>query len=169
MSVKFRVHIRRAFDDEIIIKDFEYLSWREVQAMRMEEQLLPGELLEFESTEMPRLGLQRRTELKRTEMKRSTTPIASRSDKRVKEDRVRSKAVAKLKAELGEICELGPIIGTPCFGPIHGHEVLPRGRGGSITDPENIMLACDGHNGWASEHTDEAEALGILKKSGEQS
>lgn len=109
------------------------------------------------------MTLERKTPMKRTEMKRGTKPIPARSAKRVKEDRERSKVVAGIRERVGDdVCELAPIIGTPCFGPIHGHELLPRGRGGSITDEKNIMMACNGHNGWASTHTKEAEALGIL-------
>jgi 5-methylcytosine-specific restriction endonuclease McrA len=46
------------------------------------------------------------------------------------------------------------------------HEVKPRGRGGSITDPANCLPACRSCNDGASnEHIGEAQARGLLKHS----
>jgi hypothetical protein len=46
------------------------------------------------------------------------------------------------------------------------HEVLPRGRGGSITDPANVLPACAHCNDAASnEHIGEAQVRGLLKHS----
>lgn len=43
------------------------------------------------------------------------------------------------------------------------HELLPRGRGGSITDPDNCVAACRSCNSGASnEHIAEAQARGLL-------
>ena len=58
-------------------------------------------------------------------------------------------------------CQLGPIIQTPCYGPVNGHEVKSRAQGGSITDPDNIMLACNLHNDWAEDHPLRAKELGL--------
>lgn len=157
---KFKVYIKRTFDQEVIEKQFENLTAREVQAMRFEEQLLPGDLLVFDSWEMPPWG-QRRTPMKRTEMKRSTTPIKPVSDKRKKENRERTKAMVEVRGRDQHACQLQAVIGTACHGPLHGHEILKRSRGGSITDPANIMLACDGHNGWVEDHPMLAEVYGL--------
>ncbi len=51
----------------------------------------------------------------------------------------------------------------PCYGAVHGHEILPRGRGGSITDPANVVPLCNRHNDWCSEFPVEAHRLGLLK------
>lgn len=64
------------------------------------------------------------------------------------------------------VCELGPIIKTPCFGDVYGHEILSRGRSGrdeNLLDLDGILLACNYHNGWVTEHDAEANALGISK------
>ena len=44
-----------------------------------------------------------------------------------------------------------------CYGPLNGHEVITRADGGSITDPDNIVLLCDFHNGWCDLNHDEAD------------
>lgn len=49
------------------------------------------------------------------------------------------------------------------------HELLSRGRGGSITDPENCVPACNHCNGAVSDNPVEAEARGFLKRSGRPS
>lgn len=41
-----------------------------------------------------------------------------------------------------------------CFGPLTLHEVLPRARGGSITDPENCRTVCAEHNRLISQDTE---------------
>lgn len=46
------------------------------------------------------------------------------------------------------------------------HELLPRGRGGSITDRANLAVACSSCNDGASnEHITEATARGLLRHS----
>ena len=50
-----------------------------------------------------------------------------------------------------------------CFGPIHGHEILKRSRGGSITDMRNVTLLCQYHNGWVENHPYVAHELGLAK------
>ncbi len=65
-----------------------------------------------------------------------------------------------------QIIDAHPTVRTllgPCYGSVNGHEVLPRGRGGSITDPSNIVLLCDRHNEWCSANPVEAHRLGLLK------
>lgn len=51
----------------------------------------------------------------------------------------------------------------PCHGPIHGHELLKRSQGGSITDMENIILLCDYHNGWIENEPAKAYAWGLTR------
>ena len=63
------------------------------------------------------------------------------SEKRLVENRERRRVLA---THLKDYCE-GHAAGAPgrCFGALHGHEVLTRARGGSITDPANIKTCCD--------------------------
>lgn len=61
------------------------------------------------------------------------------------------------------IAWVGPKL-PPCHGRLTVHEVLPRGRGGSILDPANCMVLCEFHNGWVADHPKEAEALGLSKR-----
>jgi hypothetical protein len=46
------------------------------------------------------------------------------------------------------------------------HEILPRGRGGSITEKANTLPACNYCNGAVSDNPAEAEARGFLLPSG---
>jgi hypothetical protein len=46
------------------------------------------------------------------------------------------------------------------------HEILSRGRGGSITDEPNVLAACHYCNGAVSDNPAEAEARGFLLPSG---
>lgn len=68
-----------------------------------------------------------------------------------------------------EACgKLGPH--TPAFAgcdgaAAHAHEILPRGRGGSITDPRNVIGLCAVCHRWAHEHPTIATALGLLARS----
>ena len=100
-------------------------------------------------------------------MKRS--PI-NRVSKKRKAENARRKIILAGKYGPPETwkCELGPIIGDQCFGPVNGHELLKRSRGGSITDLNNIMLACAYHNGWVEDNPSEAYELGLSLHSWER-
>lgn len=94
------------------------------------------------------------------------TAIRKVSKKRTAENRVRAQVIARLGAERGPDCELA--IPGVCTGRWqHGHEILSRARGGSITDEANILLACDGCNGWVADNPFEASVLGLSKWSWE--
>ena len=41
-------------------------------------------------------------------------------------------------------------------------ERLTRGRGGSATDPDNIVLLCRGHHDWKHNHPAQAQAMGLM-------
>lgn len=49
-----------------------------------------------------------------------------------------------------------------CLGRLSGHELLPRGRGGSIVNPANILMSCIGHQNWIRSHPEDAHARGLL-------
>ena len=60
-----------------------------------------------------------------------------------------------------KVRELVPEV--PCFDRLTGHELLPRGRGGSITNPANIVISCIGHQNWIHTHPEESHRRGLLK------
>lgn len=44
------------------------------------------------------------------------------------------------------------------------HELQPRGRGGSILDPENCTAICRPCHSWIGRNVADAERLGLLKE-----
>ena len=54
-----------------------------------------------------------------------------------------------------------------CWGPIDGHEVVKRSRGGSIVDMDNVVLLCRLHNGLVEDHPLSAHRLGLADHSWE--
>ena len=53
-----------------------------------------------------------------------------------------------------------------CGGPVEGHEVLPKGRGGDWLDRENVVALCRFHHDFVHAHPAWSERVGLLKKSG---
>ncbi len=49
----------------------------------------------------------------------------------------------------------------PCWGALHRHHVLPRGRGGADV-PDNLAWLCAWHHQWVHAHPPEGRALGLL-------
>jgi 5-methylcytosine-specific restriction endonuclease McrA len=43
------------------------------------------------------------------------------------------------------------------------HELLPRARGGSITDPDNCVLLCAPCHRWVHENPHDAASVGLLR------
>lgn len=91
--------------------------------------------------------------------------------------RPRSKKMAKVYREV-RVPMVVEVVGQPCGirwdenCRVHAeglHEVLSRGRGGSITDPANCIPACHYCNGAVSDNPTEAENRGFLKRSGRPS
>lgn len=54
---------------------------------------------------------------------------------------------------------------SSCFGPVFGHEILKRSRGGSITDMNNVVLLCQYHNGWVEDNPYASEQMGLARHS----
>lgn len=54
---------------------------------------------------------------------------------------------------------------SACGGEVHGHELLKRSRGGSITDMANVLLLCDLHNSWVENHPELANKMGLAHHS----
>lgn len=103
-------------------------------------------------------GLQRNTPMKRTPMKRGTKGINRTSKKRDVANAERRKVLAKLRQTRGG-CEARAV--RRCTGAMDdGHEVHTRGRGGSITDPDNILMVCRPCHDWITDHPREADCAG---------
>ena len=49
----------------------------------------------------------------------------------------------------------------PCFGRLVGHEPLKRSHGADITDPEQVILLCEGHNSWVEDWPNARKLLGL--------
>lgn len=92
--------------------------------------------------------------------------VRYRSKKMERVYRERRKLVAELLEER-PWCEMRvhPAICTRRATEVH--EVLSRGRGGSILDRENCMVGCHSCHAWVTTHPKEAEERGLLRKSGE--
>ena len=99
-------------------------------------------------------------------MKRS--PINRVSSKRRLDNELRKRAMQETFGEPDTwTCQVVEAWGTPCFGAVHGHEILKRSRGGSITDMNNVILACDHHNSEIENHPEKAHRLGLARHSWE--
>lgn len=97
-------------------------------------------------------------------MKRPRKRINPMSAARRAENKIRGAVLAEVLFRDGYGCkgrELVPEV--PCFDRLTGHELLSRGRGGSITNPKNIIICCIGHQNWIHAHPEEAHRRGLLK------
>lgn len=88
-------------------------------------------------------------------------PMRRVSKQRRKQAPERREVVAEVMADAGHACWAR----TPvCTGyAVHGHEVLPRGRGGSIVQAANVKPVCFECHAWIGNNTAEAERLGLLR------
>lgn len=95
----------------------------------------------------------------------SRTPLPTASPKRIKEQRQRT---AMLKAKYGDERPTCAVPGCWQWAD-DAHEPLSRARGGSITDPENVVAICRAHHDqltFAPETTlDWAYELNLLRHS----
>lgn len=109
--------------------------------------------------------LRRQTQLSRSGFVRFPTSQAPRtriapvSAKRARENRTRATVLAEMRANdpTCAMCKRGGV-------PLDGHELLSRGRGGSITDPANIVLLCRRDHTLVTENPAWAEANGWAQK-----
>lgn len=97
-------------------------------------------------------------------------PIRPRSAKRVAEDREREKAKEVVRERARGQCEAAHAIWSiepdiRCGGRFEFHEVLTRARGGSISDPTNLLMTCTAHHRFITEHPVEAASLGLVRNS----
>lgn len=117
-------------------------------------------------------GLASSKGLKRTEMKRGTKRIPARSSKMEKIYRERRPLVARMLKE-NEWCE--QCIKIQKIDPEHRcglrtvdvHEILTRGRGGSILSSSNLVAICRPGHDWLGAHPPEAQQIGLTRWSWE--
>jgi len=50
-----------------------------------------------------------------------------------------------------------------CWSGLHGHEILPRSRGGNPLDAQGIIMLCSAHHAWTHDNPQKAKALGLLR------
>ena len=70
--------------------------------------------------------------------------------------------ICALKGDLKALELLGS-----CYGEVNGHELKKRSQGGSITDPDNIVLLCSAHNVAVEDFPNAAHELGLVRRHGE--
>ena len=117
-------------------------------------------------------GLQRHAELSRTPLARTVPaltparkPINPVSAKRARENRERREMADRRWPDRREGTVMCYIPGCPL--PADDlNEILPRGRGGSITDEENTIPTCRGHNEELTKSPAWAYRAGLLKHAG---
>lgn len=81
------------------------------------------------------------------------------SPRRAKENRLRAKVLAEMRAEYVP-CEMRLPM---CTGrAVDWDERLTRARGGSVTDPANRIMACRLCHDWKTTHPLEAHELGLM-------
>lgn len=111
--------------------------------------------------------LKRRTPLKQTSSLNRDTPLKPVSKKRAAENRRRRNVIAQV-LQTRTVCEAGHAIETidrdhRCRRtPDDVHEPLTRARGGSITDPDNMVVICRACHDWVHTHPEAATSVGLL-------
>lgn len=88
-------------------------------------------------------------------------PASARRQRQLRERR------AAIKAKYGEqdvvMCEVGQAVNGECQGvAVDVHEPHTRARGGSISDPENMVAVCRSCHDWIHGNPFEATKLGLL-------
>lgn len=79
----------------------------------------------------------------------------------------RRRAVAEALLRANYRCEGHPFLASvgaqvACAGPLDAHEPSTRARGGSITDPDNIVILCANAHNWVHANPSLAEEAGLL-------
>jgi hypothetical protein len=105
--------------------------------------------------------------VKRSPLKRSRKPLRRQSQKRRAERGPRAACMVIVRVRANGLCE-ARIPGAGCTGVgVHGHELLRRSQGGSITDPANVVLVCFECHHYLHSNVADAVALGLLKRRSE--
>ncbi len=127
------------------------------------------------------------TALKRSPLKRSSAPlkhggdalgrseIKPRSDSR--QDFMKNERIPLIKAMIssGRKCEISPLLVSAgvdearwCRGKIEGlHELRKRSSGGSLSNTDNLIPACNLCNGLVESFPKEAHSVGLVVRPGD--
>lgn len=97
---------------------------------------------------------------------RRTGRLPAASTKRKKAMSARKRMLREFYAEKCAGAVLVPWV--RCGGPLDPHEPLTRARGGSITDPTNLLWICRAHHDWTHDNPQKAHEVGLLKHSWEK-
>lgn len=93
---------------------------------------------------------------RKTHLSPMSKKVASRAEER------RAVVAAALSRDGG--CVAARLVpSVRCVGPLDGHEVLPRGRGGDAYDLENVITVCRIHHGWIHNNPRESKEYGLLR------
>ena len=94
--------------------------------------------------------------MRRVSVKRQA---ANRERAKMLAEKPRECSVEKMKRQRSDMQKW-----PECGGQLDGHELLSRARGGSITDPENVVMICRNDHRYLTDHPAEAERLGLAKR-----
>jgi hypothetical protein len=100
--------------------------------------------------------------MRRTGNLERRTPLAAESAKvrARKGERARTKTDALARDGGCIAARLVPDVA--CRGPLDAHERLPRSRGGSPYDLENVLTVCRAHHEWIHAHPARSKPLDLL-------
>lgn len=102
----------------------------------------------------------KRSELKRRSYLQHGKPLRQTSNHRQRENRERAPILKALREGSCQARLDG------CTGrATDGHEIVTRARGGSITDPRNILGVCRNCHDWITTHPREATEFGLSRHS----
>lgn len=91
------------------------------------------------------------------------TRLKPMSAKRVSEVEQRRQVVDTVIRRDGACTARQRVPAVECWGPLAGHEPLPRSRGGDYLDPEQVIALCAAHHQWVHEHPNAARVVGLLQ------
>lgn len=92
--------------------------------------------------------------------------IRKESSKRRQTNNERKKMLSEFLSTVCAASEIVPEV--QCAGKLDPHEPLTRARGGSITDPGNLLWICRQHHSWLHAHPERAHEVGLLRHSWER-
>lgn len=89
------------------------------------------------------------------------------SAKRQAENKLRREVIMRKYGDGFVSCEVGFFINSGCEGnAVDVHEPHTRARGGSITDPDNMVAVCRSCHDWIHNNSVEATEIGLLSHGG---
>lgn len=103
--------------------------------------------------------MKRGGELKRTSMRRRPLKKKGETDQQAVWRIVRQEVLERDQYS----CQASELVGDACFGSLHVHHLLPRGRGGEDV-LSNLKSVCLWHHQWIHDHPADSYRLGLLRR-----